>query len=89
MKAITEITQEELTQKVQELVNKGCKLPIEKIEAIVLKSNKASLKSVNSFDKKQEQRNMAANTIASANASVWLAEKNRENAINNLPSSLR
>jgi maleate cis-trans isomerase len=89
MKAITEITQEELTQKVQELVNKGCKLPIEKIEAIVLKSNKASLKSANKFDKKQEQRDMAANTIASTNASVWLAEKNRENALLNLPSTLR
>ena len=89
MKAIKEITQEELNIKVQEMINKGCKLPVEKIEAIILKSNKAALKAVSNFENKQAQRNLAESIKPSANASVWLSEKNRQNAIINMPSSMK
>lgn len=87
MKAIKEMTQQELNEKVQAILEKGCKLPIEKIEAIVLKSNKASLKAAKKFDGKQNQRNLSGSIDASKLPTI--GEMMRENALKNLPSSMR
>lgn len=69
------------------MIAKGCKLPVEKIEAIILKSNKATLKASKNFDKKQEQRNLAASIDASTLPTA--GEMMRRNAMMNLPSSMR
>jgi hypothetical protein len=48
-------------------------------------TGKAAKKAQKGFAKREAYSNVKAN----ANASTWLAEKNRENALKNLPSSLR
>jgi len=80
-----------IQDKANAMISKGTKMPFEAICEMYMKSEaKTSKKRGSKSDaKKWEQRKAVENTVASNNPSQWLAEKNRENAIKNLPSSLR
>lgn len=82
---------QEIQEKAAATIAKGCKLPFEKVCEILNKAEINSAKKRNSAKSaaKWDQRQMVANTVASANPSEWLAAKNRENAMKNLPSSMR
>jgi hypothetical protein len=76
---------------IEEQANKaiavGCKMTFESLcEMYAKKEAKQAKKSGN--DKKWLQRELVNNTVAS-NVSGYMSELNRENAIKNLPSSLR
>jgi hypothetical protein len=65
----------------------GCKMTFEALcEMYAKKEAKQAKKSGN--DKKWLQRELVNNTVAS-NVSGYMSELNRENAMKNLPSSLR
>lgn len=83
------MTQEQITEKVAEYKAKGCKLSDEKIVEIILKAEKNAAKNLEKAAKGFANREATSHIQASDNASQWLAEKNRENALNNLPSSMR
>lgn len=80
-----------IEEKANQMIAKGAKMTFEAICEMYMKKENALSKKVNSKKEasKWDQRKLVANTKASVNASVWLAEKNRENAKKNLPSSLR
>lgn len=68
----------------------------EKAKAALLKGAKMTFEAICEMFMKEEAKRSkkkfkAANNdvCAHANPTVWLAEKNRENAMKNLPSSLR
>jgi hypothetical protein len=75
-----------IQDKANQMLAKGAKMTFEAICEMYMKSE---AKATKPNDKKWKQRELVSNTKASANASAWLAEKNKENALNNLPSSLR
>lgn len=73
------------------MIAKGAKISFEAICEMQMKKDGKMAKKQNSTKEanKWGQRNLVENTVASANASVWLSEKNRENAMKSLPSSMR
>lgn len=80
-----------ITEKANRMIEKGTKMTFEAICAMYMKSEKGAVKK--SVSKKEaakwESRSVVNNTPDTPGASKWLAEKNRENAIKNLPSSMR
>lgn len=89
------MTTQTIPQHIQEKANnaiaKGTKMTFEAICEMFMKSEakEAKKRGSKSDAKKWEQRKAVENTVASNNPNEWLAEKNRENAMKNLPSSLR
>lgn len=83
------MTQEQIGSKVAEYKVKGCKLADEKIIEIILKAEKNAAKNLKKAAKGFANRAATSHIEASENPSQWLAEKNRENAEKNLPSSMR
>lgn len=79
---------QEIQDKATAAIAKGSTLTFEAACALFMKSSKNKAKKLAS-DTKWNERALAENITPSANPSVWLAEKNRENAMKNLPSSLR
>ena len=78
------------TQEIQDKANRMIALGTQMtFEAICEMYAKKQAKQSKSSGKKFDTRAKYANMVASENASAWLAEKNRENAMNSLPSSLR
>lgn len=77
-----------IQEKANAAISKGTKMKFEEICEMFMKSETKKNNSKGNA-KKWQQRALVSKTVANANASVWLAEKNRENAIKNLPSSLR
>lgn len=80
-----------IIEKANSAIAKGAKMTFEAICEMYMKSEakEAKKRASKSDAKKWEQRRLVENTLASNNPNEWLAAKNRENAINNLPSSLR
>ena len=83
----------EIQEKANRMIALGTKMTFEslcaKFQKQEDKSNSDSYK--RNQDKKWSQREAVENCVLDSkiSASDWLAEKNRENAMNNLPSSLR
>lgn len=77
--------------KANEMLAKGAKMTFGAIcEMYMKQESKFAKKSTSRSEAaKWNQREVAANTVASSNPNEWLAAKNLENAKNNLPSSLR
>lgn len=72
-----------IIDKANEMINKGAKISFDQICEMYMKSeNKAS-------KKKFKAAPDAPKATGTNGASQWLAEKNRENAIKNLPSSMQ
>lgn len=80
-----------IQDKAYAMISKGAKMTFEAICEMYMKSEAKLAKKSSSKKEaaKWAQRELVSNTKASSNPSVWLAEKNRENAKNNLPSSMR
>lgn len=81
------MTTQELNEKVQSMIAKGCKLPVEKIEAIFLTSDK---------NKSKNDKRKTAGFTARAKAETRdysnapsLEEINRRTSMNCRPSSMR
>lgn len=75
---------QELNEKVQSMIAKGCKLPVEKIEAILLKGAKAAAK--------DHSKGFAARAAAETrdySDCPSLEEINRIGSLNQRPSSMR
>lgn len=81
----------EILEKAQRAVANGSVMTFEAICEMFAKSEikKAKKWSSSKDAKKQAQRELVDYLPKRENASAWLAEKNRENAMKNLPSSLR
>jgi hypothetical protein len=84
-------TPQHIVDKANAMVAKGSAMKFEAICEMYIKMESKSSKKLGS--KKEEakwaNREIVRNAEYNGNASVWLAEKNRENAMNNLPSSLK
>lgn len=82
---------QQIQDKAKEHLAKGSKMTFEALCNMLIKIEEKAAKKINS--KKEEakwaQRELSRNTEIKGDPSVWLAEKNRENAMNNLPSSMR
>jgi hypothetical protein len=82
----------EILEKAQRLSSaKGAVMTFEAVCEMLAKSEAKQAKKFGSKKeaKKYEQRQMVEAMPKVENANTWLAEKNRENAMKNLPSSLR
>ena len=82
----------EILEKAQRLSSaKGAVMTFESVCEMLAKSEAKQAKKFGSKKeaKKYEQRQMVEAMPKVENANTWLAEKNRENAMKNLPSSLR
>lgn len=80
-----------IQDKANAMIAKGAKMSFEAICAMYMKSEtKLAKKSTSKKEAaKWENRTIVNSLTPSANPSIWLAEKNRENAMKNLPSSMR
>ena len=82
----------EILEKAQRISSvKGAVMAFDQVCEMLYKSEQKQAKKFGSKKeaKKYEARQMVESMPKVENASVWLAEKNRENAMKNLPSSLR
>ena len=82
----------EILEKAQRISSaKGVVMTFDQVCEMLAKSEAKQAKKWGSKKevKKYETRQMVEAMPKVENASVWLAEKNRENAMKNLPSSLR
>ena len=82
---------QEIQDKANAMITKGSVMTFEAICKMFMKDAEKLAKK-NSSKKEAAKwlsRTNVENTIVTGNASVWLAEKNRENAMKNLPSSLK
>lgn len=81
----------EILEKAQRIVTTGTVMTFEAVCEMLAKSEAKQAKKFGSKKeaKKYEQRQMVEAMPKKENANTWLAEKNRENAMKNLPSSLR
>lgn len=80
-----------IIEEANKMVAMGTKMPFDKIVEMFMKreakkgNGMASKKDI----EKMESRKRVSEMEVEGNASEWLAAKNRENAMKNLPSSLR
>lgn len=80
-----------IQDKANQMIAKGSKMTFEAICEMYMKSENKLAKKQNSRKEaaKWESRQRVSEMKIEGNASDWLAAKNRENAKNNLPSSMR
>ena len=80
-----------IQDKANAMIAKGAKMTFEAICEMYMKSEAKSAKKSGSKKEaaKWELRKLVSEMKIEGNASNWLAAKNRENAKNNLPSSMR
>lgn len=79
-----------IEEQANKMLTLGTQMTFEAICEMYMKKEAKQAKKMksSSYNKKWEQRELVENTVAS-NVSGYLSEKNRENAMQNLPSSLR
>ena len=75
------MTNLQIEEKAKQMIAKGCKLSFEAVCQLLTKQEAAS--------SKKKFKAAIGTDGAAPNPNQWLAEKNRENAMRNLPSSLR
>ena len=82
---------QEIVDKANNMIAKGSKMSFDALVAMFTKDAAKTAKKNGSKKEsaKWQSRANVANVQTAENASVWLAAKNRENAIKNLPSSLK
>ena len=82
---------EHIQDKANAMIAKGSKMNFEAICEMFMKSESKLAKKQNSNKEaaKWASRKNVSEIKLEGNASDWLAAKNRENAMNNLPSSMR
>jgi len=78
-----------IEEKIQDLINKGCKLSVEEITAIIEKQEAKKAKSDKKSAKRWNAREEAANIKVTGNCFHNIEEANRQTSLNCRPSSMR